>query len=340
MSLTQVAQILKGSRRVAIVSHTTPDGDAVGTSLALWEAVKSLGKEAGIFNADSLPYLYAFLPYAKEWQKVAALPNRYDTVVILECANLGRTGGLIPAGHNPAAASPGGEAGQAAASPVLINIDHHLQNEKYGQANWVEEGAPAVAEMVYRLLLELGVKITPTMATNLLAAIVTDTGSFRYSSTTPSALRAAAHLLESGADLAALNESLNYQKRPTELRLLGRVLESLQVEKEYGLAWMEVTSQMLRATGGTMEETEEFAAVPRTLAQVKVAVLFKEMGPKLTKVSFRSKGEVDVAQIARGFGGGGHENAAGCRLESSLEETKKQILAATRQYLKSMKDKG
>lgn len=337
MSLTAVAESLKNSRRVAIVSHTTPDGDAVGSSLALWEAVKALGKEAGIFSADTLPYIYAFLPHASQWQKVKALPGDYDTVAVLECAHLGRTGDLITAPGNPEDASPVAGEGEKKPAPVIINIDHHLNNQKYGRANWVEEGAPAVAEMIYRLLPALGVRLTPAMATNLLAAIVTDTGSFRYSSTTPAVLRAAAHLLEAGADIAALNESLNYQKRPTELRLLGRVLDTLEVEPEYGLAWMEVTQKMLQATGSAMEETEEFTSLPRSLQGVKVAVLFKEIEPRLTKVSFRSKGRVDVSVIARGFGGGGHENAAGCRWESPLEETKQRVLAATRKYLKKYK---
>lgn len=329
MSLERVAQILKDSRKVALLSHATPDGDAVGTSLALWEALKNMGQEAGIFSADNLPYTYSFLPYAERWQKVKALPGGYDTVVILECAHLRRTG-LLSADNN-LSLSPGGKE-----NVKLINIDHHLNNEKYAHANWVEEQAPAVGEMVYRLLVELGVKITPTMATNLMAAIVTDTGSFHYSSTTPAALRAAAHLMELGASVVALDESLNYQKRPSELRLLGRVLETLEVEEQYGLAWMEVTPQMLQATGGALEETDEFAGFPRSISTVKVVIFFKEIESGITKVSLRSKGAVDAAQIAMKFGGGGHENAAGCRLEKPLAQAKKLVLEAAREYLKSI----
>lgn len=330
MSVKEAAQILADSKKVAILSHTTPDGDSIGTSLALWEAIKNMGKAAEVFSADTLPYVYSFLPHAQKWQQVDALPAGYDTLVILECANLGRTG-LLSSGNNPSSSSAD------AGGVKLINIDHHLVNEKFGLVNWVEEKAPAVGEMVYRLLLELGVKITPSIATNLLAAIVTDTGSFRYSSTTPAALRAAAHLLELGASVVDLNESLNLQKRLTELHLLGRVLKTMEMDQRYGIAWMEVTSEMLEASGGMMEETEEFVAVPRTLAGVKVALLFKEFGPQLTKVSLRSRGKADVARIARGFGGGGHENAAGCRLEKPLGETKKLVLAATREYLKGHK---
>jgi phosphoesterase RecJ-like protein len=238
-----------------------------------------------------------------------------DVAVLTDCPNPARTEGLID------------RARQAAST--VVNIDHHPDNRRYGHVNWVDVSAAATGEMVYRLVVALGLPLTPAMATNLFTAIHTDTGSFRYSNTTPETFRIAAELVAVGAEPAVVSSAL-YERRPRDaLRMLGETLARVQVSEDGRLAWLALPAG---AVPESFVESEELVNYPRSIGSVRVACLLREHGPQV-KVSLRGKGDVDVQRIAARFGGGGHVNAAGFTVAGSLETVTRDVLAAVREAL-------
>ena len=207
---------------------------------------------------------------------------------------------------------------------MVVNVDHHPDNRRYGHVNWIDTGAAATGEMVYRLLVGLGLPLTPAIATNLFTAIHTDTGSFRYSNVTPETFRIAAELVAAGAEPAVVSSAL-YERRPTDaLRWLGESLARVQVSEDGRVAWLALPSG---AVPETFIESEELVNYPRSIASVRVACLLRERGGTV-KVSLRGKGDVDVNRIAARFGGGGHPNAAGCTVPGALAAVTRDVLAA------------
>jgi phosphoesterase RecJ-like protein len=242
----------------------------------------------------------------------------YACYLVLDTSDLGRTGGLLDA--RPADA-------------VVLNVDHHAGNARFGTVNWVEPEASSAGEMVYRLLRHGGFPLSKPVATNLYAAIQTDTGSFQYGNTTPAALRAAADLVECGAPVEQIAAGLYEHRDPREWRLLSETLASLQVSGDGRIAWIEITLAAQRRAGIGLEATEGFVNYARAVAGVQIAAAFKEISPAEVKVSLRSRGRVDVARLAEAFGGGGHRNAAGCTLHQPLAEARARVLAAAEAHL-------
>jgi bifunctional oligoribonuclease and PAP phosphatase NrnA len=235
--------------------------------------------------------------------------------VLTDCPNPARTEGLIDQAR--------------AATPVVVNIDHHPDNRRYGHVNWIDISAAATGEMIFRLLVDLGVPITPPIATNLFTAVHTDTGSFRYSNVTPLTFRIAADLVAAGAEPAAVASAL-YERRPTNaLRLLGETLARVQVSEDGRVAWLALPAG---AVPETFIEAEELVNYPRSIDSVRVACLLRECGDQV-KVSLRGKGDVDVQRIAARFGGGGHRNAAGFTVGGSLATVTGDVLGAVREAL-------
>jgi phosphoesterase RecJ-like protein len=231
---------------------------------------------------------------------------------LTDCPNPRRTEGLIDEAR--------------AATGALVNIDHHPDNQRYGDVNWVDPSAAATGEMVYALLAALPADITPDIATNLFTAIHTDTGSFRYSNVTPGTFRIAAELAAAGAAPAVVSNAL-YERRPVDaLHHLGRALSLVRVSDDGRVAWLALPE-------GTVPESfieaEELVNYPRSIVSVRVACFLREVDGKV-KVSLRGKGDVDVQVVAARFGGGGHRNAAGCTILGSLDEATRQVLAAAR----------
>jgi phosphoesterase RecJ-like protein len=238
-----------------------------------------------------------------------------DLAVLTDCPNPDRTEGLL------------GQARQAGAQ--VINIDHHHDNRRYGDVNWVDPTAAAAGEMVYELLRALDVTLTPTMALNLFTAIHMDTGSFRYSNVTPRTFCIAGELVAAGADPAFVANRL-YEHRPAQaLRLLGETLARVQLSEDGRVAWLALAAG---AVPESFVEAEDLVNYPRSIASVRVACLLRERG-NTVKVSLRGKGDVDVSRIAARFGGGGHPNAAGCSVTGPLAEVTRDVLAAVRTAL-------
>ena len=305
---------LRKIKRMLITSHTAPDGDAIGSELGFAELARQLGAETAIFNHDPHPASLGFLPGIESISVVSQLPaafeRSFDLAVVLECPDLGRPGfsGLDRL-------------------PVL-NMDHHLENARYGLLNYVDEDAPAVGEMVLAMAEVANATVTETMATNLYAALVTDTGDFRYSNATPRAFSAGARLVAAGARPAQIAEQLWEHNPARVVRLTAAVLATLELTADGRLAIITCDRAMLETAGAFPEDTENLVNIPRAIEGVRVAVFLKAFREGAVRASLRSRADVDVQTVARIFGGGGHRNAAGCTIPGNLPEARRALLEA------------
>jgi len=309
--LQRVAEALRVAGAVAVLSHESPEADAIGASLGAALAMEAAGKQVGVYNVGPLPAALRGLPGVERVQSV--LDCSYPCYLVLDTTEPARTGGLLE--RRPAGSQ-------------LLNVDHHLDNRGFGDLNWVDPVASSAGEMVYRLLLAAGFPLSPPVATNLYAAVLTDTGGFRHANTTPDALRIGAELVAGGAAPGEIARSLYGQRDPRELHLLGLALAELGVSPDGRLAWITVSRTAQAAAGVGLEAAEDFVQYPRAVAGVVIAVAFKEAAAEEVRVSLRSWGAVDVAALARRFGGGGHRNAAGCTLGLPLAAARATLLEA------------
>ena len=298
--------------RALMLGHVHPDADVLGTLLAAGLALEKAGWSVVYGGPHPAPASLEFLPGIERYVPLARVDGRFGLTLLTDCPNPERTEGLIDQAR--------------AATDTLVNVDHHPDNRRYGDVNWVEPGAAATGEMVYELLVGLGADITPDIATNLFTAVHTDTGSFRYSNVTPDTFRIAAALVGAGAAPAMVSNAL-YERRPVDaLRHLGHALSLVQVSDDGRVAWLALPE-------GTVPESfieaEELVNYPRSLGSVRVACFLREIGGKV-KISLRGKGDVDVQAVAARFGGGGHKNAAGCTIAASLEDATRLLLDAVR----------
>ncbi|MFB3819577.1 MAG: bifunctional oligoribonuclease/PAP phosphatase NrnA [Candidatus Methylomirabilales bacterium] len=316
--LEAVVQALAEAPSVAVLSHVFPEGDAIGASLAAMLALEAAGKRAGAYNAGPLPAALRHLPAGGRLRPAPERP--YACYLVLDTTEPERTGGLLD--------------GRAPGSRVL-NVDHHPGNTRFGDVNWVDPQASSAGEMVYRICRTGGFPLSPDVAANLYAAILTDTGGFRYSNTTPEALRTGAALVAAGAVPEAVGVSLSAHRDPREFELLRLALAELRVSPDGTLGWITVTRTAQQAAGVGLEAAEDFVQYPRSLEGVRVALAFKEAAPDEVKVSLRSHGTTDVAALARRFGGGGHRNAAGCTLRADLATAQATMLQAAAELVRA-----
>jgi phosphoesterase RecJ-like protein len=314
-SIESLLQSFRSTKRFLITSHARPDGDAVGSALALAEILQQLGCETQVIMSDPAPYIYRSLP-GVETITVATTAGDDDTpAIILECDSTERTGlkGLD--------------------SRLLINIDHHASGRHYGTLNWIDEHACAVAEMVYRIAVAAKVEITPSMATCLYAAILSDTGSFTYPSTTASTFEVAHHLAERGASPSLIARNLYFTNPESKIRLLAVALSNMKLDGQ--VAWSWVTDAEIERAGATAEDCEGVVNYLIGIAGIESAVFLREVAPGGEfRLSIRSKGKVDVAKVAEFFGGGGHRSASGCTLEGPLDVATERILGQLRGQLR------
>ncbi|BDG59405.1 DHH family phosphoesterase [Caldinitratiruptor microaerophilus] len=315
----EAARLILDARRVLFFLHVSPDGDTIGSSLAVCRAARALGKEAWCVGVDPVPRIYQFLPGWTElfrpWQE---LDGEWDLGVLLDCGDRSRVG---------------------PAEPLLgrcrrtLNVDHHATNGRYGDYNWLDFRAAAVGEMAYRLVVEMGAPVDPPTATCLYTAIVTDTGSFRYDSTTPATHEIAARLIEAGVLPYRVAEAVWESETPERLRLLSACLATLQLHAGGRVATLRVTRDMLAATGATDEDVDGMVNFARSIAGVEVGLLFRETGNGKVRVNLRSRGGLDVSRVAERFGGGGHPRAAGCTVEGDIAAVEAQVVAAAAEAL-------
>jgi phosphoesterase RecJ-like protein len=315
----KLLSFLRKKNKFFIATHINPEADAIGSALSLSMALETLGKEIALFDKDTIPESYSFLPGHERFiNSIPPLITLHSPLILLDCNSLKRAGleGLsfrhsaVIDHHEPAplcGARPGTE-------------------EDFGNIRWIEPKAAATGLMVFYLIKELGLKITSEIAINLYSAIAVDTGTFRYSNTTPEVLRVGAELIEAGASPACISNNLYETWSEGRFALLIMALNTLEIRDN--IAITVVTKGMYKKTGAGPEDTEYFSSFPRMMKDIKMSAFFREIGSNCWKVSLRSRGDINVARIAALFKGGGHKNASGYEIKASLESAKEALLRA------------
>ncbi len=312
-----IIELIRNRDDFLITSHINPDGDSIASQLALQRIFHLLGRKGTIVNSNEVPRIYRFLPGADSIlvrQRHSTRP--YSALFVLDCGHPSRASGFL--------------SGRKA--PTVVNIDHHVTNDRYGDLNWVEPRSSSTCEIIYEIARKAGVAIDTVLASLLYTGILTDTGSFRYSSTTARSMSIASRLLRHGIDPHTIAESVYENAEYESLRLLGRVLSRIGKSSDGRVSWVTFSHRDLGSLSNPAE-TEEFVNYARSLDSSRIAVGFKEIKPGEVRISFRSKGAVDVSELASRYGGGGHRNAAGCTVRGRLGTVVKKITGEAGLYL-------
>ena len=321
----EVAALLESGMKVALTTHVNADGDGAGAEVALWHLLMARGVRAAIANPTPFPARYDFLlrgmEHANKTGEAVKHVRRADAIVVLDIADLDRLGQL-------------GDVVRAAGVPVVC-VDHHTTNGSLPPGpRLVDAAACATGELVFDLARANRWPLSPEIARALYVAILTDTGGFRFSNTSPRTLRVAAELLSEGLHAEEIYREVYATASEGRIRLMAEVLETLVVEREIGLAWVTVPPGALERYGVDSEELEGVVEFPRSIRGVRLALLFRQLASGRIKVSFRSIGDVDVARLGGVFGGGGHVKAAGASLVGTLAEVQTQVLETAREELR------
>jgi phosphoesterase RecJ-like protein len=320
LTLADLAALVTGGpRRCVVTSHVRPDGDAIGSALALALALQKLGHPVIVLNEDGLPENLRFLPGGTLVERPSG-PVAADVVFALDNATQPRLG----EGVNAAIAGV----------PLLINVDHHISNTRYGHHHYIDSSAPATGQIVAEWLEAAGVALDAAIAENLYTAISTDTGSFQYSNTTPATYRWAARLIEAGLDVGDLNRKI-YQSSPLRrVKLLGELLQVLDLSPDGRVASWFLTAEMAARAGALPEDTENMIDHIRGIDGVVVAAFFEELPDGKVRLSLRSKdARFDASALCGQFGGGGHKMAAGARLRGPVAEARERVLSSIHEAL-------
>lgn len=322
-SLKKCVECVKKYKNFLITAHVNLEGDALGCELAFYKLLKRLGKNAVIVNEDETPYEYGFLPQKNKIKKFkTGIKNiRFDCFAVLDCSDLSRTGKVYTINKDK--------------KPVL-NIDHHISNEKFGDVNWVEPLASSCSEMIYKLYKELRVPLDKEIACLLYTGMLTDTGSFHYPNATSFTHQAVSELLKYNLDIAQIYKSV-YENIPfKDMKFLSTILPNIRLEAAGRIAYFVIRKNVLKNKKLSFDLTEHLLSFARAIKGMEVAALFKEnLGAKHeVRLNLRSQGKVDVNKIACCFGGGGHKTASGATIRGNIETIRKKVLAKIKQNLK------
>lgn len=312
----EVASAIEDGERFLVTSHTNPDGDAVASVLAFGHILDAMGKQSVLYNPDRVPFNFNFLPGVG---RIQAEPGDgpYDVTLVLDSSGLDRLGPLPPEPERG----------------MLVGVDHHLTTEPLGKLHYLDPAASSIGEMIDRIMAYLPVSLDHDIAACIYCSILTDTGSFRYSNTTPSALRVAAKMIEQGVSPWEMTKRVYESDPPERVRLLALVLQTLELGPAGRYGSIRINRAMLEESGATEDMTDSFINYPRGIKGVEVAIQFREQDDDRIKVSFRSTGSISVADIAESFGGGGHRNAAGCTLTGPFSEIRDRVYRAVESAL-------
>ena len=315
MSINEVCQSIKQHDNFLICAHTNPEGDALGAQLGFYNLIKKLGKQAAIISDDRLPYGYDFLPGLKNIRRLdkGSARVKFDCLVVLDCADLKRTGGVYKLNHDN--------------KPVL-NIDHHISNQSFGDVNWVNAQASSCSEMIYDLYKKLRLVFDRDTALALYTGMMTDTGSFRYSNTSSSTLRAAAELLKFGVNVAQVYRYTYENIPPQEVKLLLKILSKIRFFAQGKVAAFTIDPGLAAVKSQVIDLADQVLSFGRSIKGVEVVALFKNNSGKRSevRVNLRSQGKVDVNKIAAFFKGGGHKTAAGCTINGKIPEVYRKVI--------------
>ena len=306
--LSQVVELIEKKHRFMITSHIRPDGDGLGSGLALYCMLKSLGKETDVVLRDRVPPAYQVLPGSDLVLVQPDVTEDYDAAFVIECSDVERPG--LPSLGNQ----------------FVVNIDHHSTTIPFGDINWIDSTAAAVGEMIYNLCKALGVEVTKDIAECIYTALLTDTGSFHFSNTSERTLKIASELVRRGVEPARISQALFYSYPFSRVRLLGMVLSSIERDESGRIAWIIMDRETMYEADASEEDSDGIVNHALSVGEVEAVAFFKELSPGTYRVSLRSKGKNNVAKVAELFGGGGHRNAAGCRVEGDLEDVKRRVI--------------
>lgn len=309
--LQQIVAEIRSHSRFLVTSHSRPDGDAVGSTLAMGGILHMLGKQVDMVLADAVPQVYRTLPGIARVRQASSVDHQdYDLAIVLECDGTARTGLAGLEGLR------------------LLNIDHHLTGVAFGHLNWIQPDASAVATMVFEVAVALGVAVTPAIATCLYTALMTDTGSFTYPGTSADTFTMAHTLIDLGAKADAVARDVLYSVSAARIQLLGRALSRVHIEGP--IAWSWITQEDLNEFGATDEDSEGTVNYLISIAGVEAAMFLRELrsNPMMYRTSLRSKSAIDVSSAASRLGGGGHRSAAGCTVSGPLDSAIAQLLGA------------
>jgi phosphoesterase RecJ-like protein len=318
--LSQVVELIENKQNFAITTHVRPDGDGIGSSLGLCWLLRSLGKNAEVVLRDEIPPSYVQLPGADEIKKVTEVNGKYDAVFVIECSDIGRPGirGLE--------------------NQITVNIDHHATSEHFGTINWIDATASAVGEMIYNLCKAIGGRITKEIAECVYLALVTDTGSFHFPNTTERTLKVASELIKVGVKPARISEAV-YNSYPwSRIELMRQVLATVKRNEQGNIAWMRQSLEMAENAEAVDGDNNGFVNIPLAAKEVEAVVYMREVQPNAYRVSLRSKDDINVARVAEKFKGGGHKNAAGCRVEGDWDAREKEIVSALTEAVEKAHD--
>jgi len=307
-------------QRFVVSSHSRPDGDSIGSQLAMAYALRELGKTVVVVNKDQAPGPILQFPGVSDIVIADHVTEPFDAAIIMECSDLARTGvsGLDRS--------------------FVINIDHHPGNTGFGDINWFDPSASACGEMVFELVRALGVRISAEIATHAYLAILTDTGSFHYSGITPRTFDICKQTLEAGVDPVQVARMVYDSSHLGRLKLFGAVLSDMQIDKSGRIAIVYVDHSMARAAGGTYEDTEGLVNLPLTVKEIEAVVFFKQEKDGEYRVSLRSKGDIDIGAVAKEYGGGGHKNAAGCTVRGNIDDLRRSLVENVERAIETQHD--
>jgi phosphoesterase RecJ-like protein len=308
--LDEVLNEIERRQKFILTSHARPDGDAVGSTLACAQILRSMGKQATVVLSDGVPTVYGPLPFADTVLRDTTQAPDAEAAIILECDSVARTRLTGLERH------------------YLINIDHHATARPFANVNWIDPNACATAEMIFRLAREAGVKISPEVATCLYTAVLTDTGSFCFPGTNEETFALAQELVRCGADPVRIAHYVYFSTHISKMRLLGAALNNLQ--RDGSLVWMHVDRGTMEHLQASEEDCEGLVNYALAIQGIEVALFFREQPDARFRVSLRSKGAVNVALVAEAMGGGGHSCASGCAAEGPLPVALAQVLEQLR----------
>jgi phosphoesterase RecJ-like protein len=311
--LETATRFVQDADRFLVVSHVNPDGDAIGSTLAVGQILKQLGKRYVMVNESAIPQKYQFLPDCDQIRSTEDLRTEapFSYVIAVDAADADRMG----------------ECRKLFARDVrILNIDHHATNDRFGTVNVVIPDAAATAQVLYDWVEQMGLEWTQELATCIYTGLLTDTGGFRYANTTPRVMNQAAHLIDRKVEAHRIAEEVLETTTLAHLQLLRKALETLRLSKDGQIAWMWIRRQDVEATGAKEEDWDGIVNYARNVMGVDVGILFREVNEKTIRVSFRSRRIVDVGALAQTLGGGGHARAAGCTIMGSAGEVERQVL--------------
>jgi bifunctional oligoribonuclease and PAP phosphatase NrnA len=311
--LSQVIDLIESKHRFMITAHVRPDGDSLGSSLALYWILRALEKDAVVIMRDRVPRQYRLLPGADDVVVLPEITEEFDGAFVIECSDIDRPGLVgLEAQH-------------------VVNIDHHSTTALFGNINWIDSTASAVGEMIYNLCKALGVTPTREIAICVYTALLTDTGSFHFSNTTERTFKIASELVRRGVEPAKVSQALFYSYPYSKIKLLGLALATLERDASGHLAWIRVSLDDMERAEANDEDADGIVNYALSVGDVDAVAFFKESAPDVYRVSLRSKGKINVARVAEKFGGGGHKNASGCTVSGDFENIRHDIVERLRE---------